>query len=222
MNPTQEVNLRKDIVEIARRLYQAGWIRGADGNVSVRLSGDEILITPTRAAKGFLNSEDLVVIDLEGGLLRGDLEPSLEARFHLATYQQREDVLAVVHAHPPTTIAFTVAGRDIPRGVLPEMELLFPGGVPVIPYETPATQDLADEIAPVIREHDVIVMAHHGTITVGADVFDAWMKIEHLEACMEVFFLAECLGGARKLPQAKIDELGEIRKRVLAAKTLRR
>ncbi len=218
----QERKLREDIVEIARRLYQAGYIRGADGNISVRLSGEEILMTPTRAAKGFIDAEDLVVVDLAGKLLRGNLEPSLEARFHLAAYREREDIAAVVHAHPPMTIAFTVAGEGIPTGVLPEMEILFPGGIPIMPYETPATQDLADQIRPVIHDHDAIVMAHHGTITVGADVFDAWMKVEHLEACMQILFLAECLGGARQLPAEKIAELDAIRKRVLAAKTLRR
>jgi L-fuculose-phosphate aldolase len=218
----QESRLREDIVEIARRLYQAGYIRGADGNISIRLSSEEILITPTRAAKGFMDAEDLVVVNLEGRLLRGDLEPSLEARFHLAAYREREEIAAVVHAHPPMTIAFTVAGKEIPSGILPEMEILFPGGISVVPYETPATQDLADQIRPVIREHDAIVMAHHGTITVGTDVFDAWMKVEHLEACMQILFLAECLGGAQQLPADKIAELDAIRKRVLAARTLRR
>ena len=217
-----EWKLRKDIVEIARRMYQAGWMHGSDGNLSIRLSEDEILMTPTRTAKGFMEPEDLVVVDKKGELIRGDLQPSLEVLFHLAAFRVRDDITSVVHAHPPMTIAFTVAGVEIPSGVLPELEVLFPKGIPVMPYETPATQGLADQIEPILREQDLVVMSHHGTITVGKDVFDAWMKVEHLEACMEVLFLAECLGGAKKLPAEKLAELEAIRKRVLAAKTLRR
>jgi L-fuculose-phosphate aldolase len=217
-----EWKLRKDIVEIAKRLYQAGYIRGADGNLSIRLSDEKILITPSRSAKGFMRPEDMLVINLGGELLKGNLQPSAETAFHLAAYQERSDISSVIHAHPPMAVAYSVAKMDIPTGVLPELEVLFPGGVPVVPYETPGTQLLAEKIRPVIREHDIVVMAHHGTIAVGEDIFDAWMKTEHLEACMEVLFLAESLGGSHKLPQDKLVELEEIRRRVLEAKTRRR
>jgi L-fuculose-phosphate aldolase len=217
-----EWKLRKDIVEIAKRLYQAGYIRGADGNLSIRLSDEKILITPSRSAKGFMRPEDMLVINLGGELIKGNLRPSSETAFHLAAYQERSDISSVIHAHPPMAIAFTVAKMDIPTGVLPELEVLFPGGIPVVPYETPGTQALGDKIRPVIREHDITVMAHHGTIAVGEDVFDAWMKTEHLEACMEIIFLAESLGGSHKLPQDKLVELEEIRRRVLEVKTRRR
>jgi L-fuculose-phosphate aldolase len=217
-----EWKLRKDIVEIAKRLYQAGYIRGADGNLSIRLSDEKILITPSRSAKGFMRPEDMLVINLGGELIKGNLRPSSETAFHLAAYQERSDISSVIHAHPPMAIAFTVAKMDIPTGVLPELEVLFPGGIPVVPYETPGTQALGEKIRPVIREHDITVMAHHGTIAVGEDVFDAWMKTEHLEACMEIIFLAESLGGSHKLPQDKLVELEEIRRRVLEVKTRRR
>jgi L-fuculose-phosphate aldolase len=213
---------RKDIVEIAKRLYQTGYIRGSDGNLSIRLSDEKILITPSRAAKGFMQLEDMVVVNLEGQLLKGNLRPSAETAFHLTAYKERPDISSVIHAHPPMAVAFTVAKMDIPLGVLPELEVLFPGGVPVVPYETPGTQALAEKISPVIREHDIAVLAHHGTIAVGEDVFDAWMKTEHLEACMEILFLAESLGGSHKLPEEKLVELEEIRRRVLEAKTRRR
>jgi L-fuculose-phosphate aldolase len=217
-----EWKLRKDIVEIARRLYQAGYIRGADGNLSIRLSDEKILITPSRSAKGFMRPEDMLVINLGGELLKGNLRPSAETAFHIAAYRERPDISSVIHAHPPMAVAFTVAKMDIPTGALPELEVLFPGGIPVVPYETPGTQALAEKIRPVIREHDIAVMAHHGTIAVGEDVFNAWMKTEHLEACMEILFLAESLGGSHKLPQDKLVELEEIRRRVLEAKTRRR
>lgn len=216
-----EARLRSDIVEVGRRLYQAGLVRGADGNFSAALDQEEILITPSRAAKGFLHPDDLVVIDRQGQVKRGSCSPSLETAFHLAAYAEK-DVGAVVHAHPPRTIAFTVAGIDLPTGILPEYEILFPRGVPVVGYETPATGRLAEKLRPYLREFDVIVLDHHGILATGLDVYDAWMKVEHLEACMEILMFAEALGGALPLPNEKLRELEDIRRQVLAARTVRR
>jgi L-fuculose-phosphate aldolase len=206
-------------VEVGRRLYQAGLVRGADGNFSAVLSQDEILITPSRAAKGFLQPEDLLVIDRQGRVKRGSQIPSLETAFHLAAYQERDDIGAVVHAHPPRTIAFTVAGKQIPSMVLPEFEILFPNGVPVIEYETPATDRLAEKLRPFLRDHDLVVLDHHGILSIGLDVYDSWMKVEHIEACMEILLLAESVGGIQPLPDNKLQELEEIRRKVLAART---
>jgi L-fuculose-phosphate aldolase len=219
---SNEAKLRSDIVEVGRRLYQAGLVRGADGNFSAALDREEILITPSRAAKGFLHPDDLVVIDRQGRLKRGSCSPSLETAFHLAAYGERADTGAVIHAHPPRTIAFTVAGRELPTGILPELEILFPHGVPVIGYETPATERLADKLRPYLVEFEVLILDHHGILAAGVDVFDAWMKVEHVEACLEILMYAEALGGARQLPDEKLGELSEIRRKVLAVRTVRR
>jgi len=136
-----EHELRQELIEITNRLSSRGLIRAAGGNLSVRLNAEEILITPTRLAKGYLREEDIVVIDRQGHLLRGENTPSTDTAFHLAAYAARPDAEAVVHAHPLITTAFTVAGREIPTGILPEFEIFFPDGVPVIPYETPISRD---------------------------------------------------------------------------------
>lgn len=205
-----ETQLRQELIEITNRLSSRGLIRAAGGNLSVRLNDDEILITPTRLAKGFLREEDIMVVDHKGHLLRGDRPPSMDTAFHIAAYEARPDAEAVIHAHPLITTAFTVAGKEIPSGILPEFEIFFPNGVPTVPYETPATRDLAETCRPYLKDFDLIVLAHHGTLSLGHSLTMAWMATEHLETCMEVLFYAECLGGAHPLPGDKVNLLREI------------
>jgi len=209
-----ETELRQELIEITNRLSSRGLIRASGGNLSVKLSENEILITPTRLAKGYLREEDIVVVDMQGHLLRGSLPPSMDTTFHLAAYETRPDAEAVVHAHPLITTAFTVAGKSIPSGILPEFEIFFPRGVPTVPYETPASRDLAEICRPFIAEFDIIVLTHHGTLSVGHSLTMAWMITEHLETCMEVLFYAECLGGANPLPEEEVNILREIPRRV--------
>ena len=210
---TLERELRQEMIEITNRLSSRGLIRAAGGNISVRMNETEFLITPTRLAKGYLQEEDIVVVDKQGHILRGNIPPSMDTRFHLAAYETRPDAEAVVHAHPLITTAFTVAGKTIPTGILPEFEIFFPKGVPTVPYETPASQDIIDLCRPYIAQNDIIVMSHHGTLSVGHSLTMAWMITEHLETCMEVLFYAECLGGANPLPVEKVNVLREIHRR---------
>ena len=162
-----EIELRQEMIEITNRLSSRGLIRAAGGNLSVRLNEEEFLITPTHLAKGFLREEDIVVIDLQGHLVRGENAPSTDVAFHLAAYAARPDAEAVVHAHPLITTAFTVAGREIPTGILPEFEIFFPDGVPVVPYNTPYSRDLAEVCQPYLKLYDTIVLGHHGTLSLG-------------------------------------------------------
>lgn len=205
-----ETELRQEMIEITNRLSSRGLIRAGGGNLSVRLNEDEILITPTRLAKGFLREDDIVVVNGKGIIVRGDRPPSTDTAFHIAAYKTRPDAEAVVHAHPLITTAFTVAGKEIPGGILPEFEIFFPRGVPTVPYETPATRDLAETCRPYLKEFDLVVLAHHGTLSLGHSLTMAWMATEHLETCMEVLFYAECLGGANPLPESKVNLLREI------------
>jgi L-fuculose-phosphate aldolase len=212
MDPLEH-ELRQELIEITNRLSSRGLIRAGGGNLSVRLDDETFLITPTRLAKGYLRESDIVVIDRDGHLVRGDSPPTLDTAFHLAAYQARPDADAVVHAHPLITTAFTVAGKPIPDGVLPEFEIFFPRGVPVMPYETPASKDLTEACQPLLQDHDLIVMAHHGTLSLGRSLTLAWMATEHLETCMEILFYAECLGGAQPMPEGKVSLLREMHKR---------
>jgi L-fuculose-phosphate aldolase len=205
-----EHELRQELIEITNRLSSRGLIRAAGGNLSVRLNEEEILITPTRLAKGYLREEDIVVIDKQGHLLRGDRAPSSDTAFHLTAYTARPDAEAVVHATPLITTAFTVAGRGIPTGVLPEFEIFFPDGVPEVPYETPFSRDLAEVCRPYLKMYDIIVIGHHGTLSLGHSLTMAWLATEHLETCMEMLFYAECLGGAQPLPEETVKLMREL------------
>jgi L-fuculose-phosphate aldolase len=212
-----ELKLRKDLCEVSRRLYVAGFMVGSDGNVSTILRENEILITPSRLCKGFMEPEQMVIIDRQGRQLSGDLPPTSETAMHLAAYEERPDICSVVHCHPPMLVAFTVAGMSLPNSILPEIEVIFGGSLPLAPYATPGGVDIANSMRPLIRDRstNVVLLDHHGILGVGNDVFQAAMKIEHAEAAAKVIYYARQLGGERPLPPDSMEQLREIRKRIV-------
>ncbi len=209
-----ERQLRRDLCEVGRRLYQSGLAVGSDGNLSALLNDEEILITPSRVCKGFMEPDDIIKIDRRGNKLSGLLPPSLETAMHLAAYEERADICAAVHAHPPVSVAFTVAGVAMPQCVLPEVEVLFGGEIPVAEYATPGGPALADSIRSHIRKKDVVVLAHHGMFAVGHDIYQAFMKMEHAEATAKVIFYARQLGGVKKLSEASLEGLRALRQKL--------
>lgn len=190
----QEKFAREHICEIGRRLYLAGLVRGSDGNFSIRLAPDNILITPAGISKGYLEPADLVVIDKQGNVLSGNKQPSSEYRLHLVAYEVRDDVDAVVHSHPPRAMAFSIAGLEFPQRVLPEIEIFFPNGVPTAAYQQPGTAKLAKTMRAYYRDYDLVIMSHHGVVSIGDDIYSAWQLTEHLEACAQTLFYAKGLG----------------------------
>jgi L-fuculose-phosphate aldolase len=212
-----ELKLRKDLCEVSRRLYMAGFMVGSDGNVSTILSDNEILITPSRLCKGFMEPEQMVKIDRQGRQLSGDLPPTSETAMHLAAYEERPDICSVVHCHPPILVAFTVAGMSLPESILPEIEVIFGGPLPLAPYATPGGSDIANSLRPLIRDRSTsaVLLDHHGILGVGNDVYQASMKIEHAEAAAKVIFYARQLGGERPLPPNSMEKLREVRKRIV-------
>ncbi len=212
----KEWKLRKDICEISRRLYLTGFMAGSDGNVSTILSENEILITPSRLCKGFMEPDQMVKVDRQGRQLSGDLPPTSETTMHLAVYEERPDICSVVHCHPPLLVAFTVAGMNLPSGILPEVETIFGGSFPLAPYATPGGSDFANSIRPLIRDRStcVVLLDHHGIIGVGNDVYQASMKVEHAEAAARVIFYARLLGGEKPLPPNSLEKLRDVHKRI--------
>ncbi len=212
-----EQKLREDICEVARRLYNAGFMAGSDGNLSAILSDDEILITPSRLGKGFLKPTDIVKIDKQGNQLAGDLPVTTEKAVHLAAYEERPDICAVAHCHPPILVAFSVAGLDLPQSILPEIEITFGGSVPVAHYATPGGKELADSIRPYIRErsNNVVLMDHHGLVAVGQDIYQAGIRTEHAEAAAKVIFYARLLGGEKPLTRENVKELQQAHEKVV-------
>lgn len=210
-----ESNLRGDLCEVARRLYNAGFMSGSSGNLSTILSHNEILVTPSRLCKGFLKPSQIVKIDRQGKQLAGDYPPTVEVAMHLAAYEERPDVCSVAHCHPPMLVAFTVAGLDLPTSILPEIELMFGGALPLAPYATPGSLELADSIRKSIRnrENSAVLLDHHGILAVGQDIYQAAIEIEHAEAAAKIIFYARQLGHEKPLSEEDLAKLRETRKR---------
>lgn len=205
-----EWNLRRELCDIARLVYDKGLVAGTDGNVSVRITGDRLLISPSGSCLGMLEPGDLVLIDFSGRVITGRGKPSSERWMHISAYSERPDVAAVIHAHPPATVAFTVVGVEMDPCALPEVILAF-GRVPVTAYATPATTEGATVVRDLIKRHDALVLDRHGSITVGKDLREAFFKLEKLEHGAHTMLLAHQLGQARRLPPEEIAKLGALR-----------
>jgi len=212
MSSVNEYRLREEIVAIGKRMWDKGFIAAADGNISVRLSSDRLLITPSGLGKGFLSPEQILRIDLNGKVssasqpaTRG-LKPSSETMMHLEAYRQRPDAQAVIHAHPPLSIALTVAGLPIDPDVLPEV-IYSVGVIPTAPYVTPGTPDGQNAIRELVKKHDAILLDHHGTLTVGANLMEAYMRLERVEHSAAILLAARQVGELKRLSP---EEFGKI------------
>jgi len=202
--------LRREMCEVGRRVHARGLVGGTDGNLSVRVGGDRVLISPSGTCIGMLEPGDFVMIDMAGRALQGTRKPSSERWMHLSAYAERPDIMAALHAHPPITVAFTVAGVAMPQCALPEVILSF-GQVPVTAYATPATPEGAVIVRDLIKRHDVLVLDRHGSLTVGSSPLDALFKLEKLEHGMQVLLAAHQLGGVRNLSADEIAKLADLR-----------
>ncbi|MBV6521416.1 MAG: 3-oxo-tetronate 4-phosphate decarboxylase [Gemmatimonadaceae bacterium] len=205
---------RREIVKVCRRLYERGLIAGPDGNVSVRIAQDRILVTPSGMSKVEVTTDDLVELTMDGRQRRGARQASSEIAMHLRIYERRADVRAVVHAHPPTATGFAVAGESFTTCVLPEM-IFQVGWVPLVPYATPGTPDLADRFEPFVAGHDAFLMANHGATTVGANLLLAHQRMESLEQSARILLTARLLGRVNTLNGADIRALVEARERAM-------
>lgn len=184
---------RAAIVQVCRRLYHAGLIAGQDGNVSVRLGGDRVLVTPAGFSKVDVEPADLVLLGLYGGASKGRQRPSSEVAVHLEIYRSRPDVHAVVHAHPPSATGFAVAGETLPSGVLPELDLGV-GPVALVPFERPGTEALARRFRPYLAGYAAWLMANHGVVTAGPSLTVAHQRMESVEHAARILIAARALG----------------------------
>jgi L-fuculose-phosphate aldolase len=211
--------LREELVEVGRRVYNRGYAAANDGNMSARLDDGNVLITPTRTSKGFMSTDDLIIIDMEGNLVKGSKNPSSESDFHIKIYRDRPDVLSVCHAHPPYATGFAVAGIPLDKMVLPEVIIRL-GIVPIVEYGTPGHSDLYDQISKHLKEHDAFLLANHGALTVGYSVMDAYDKLETLEQAAMIQFVAHQLGRVNTLGREQVDRLIPLREKFGARKDL--
>jgi L-fuculose-phosphate aldolase len=205
-----EQQLRRDMVAVCHRMDSRGLVAGTDGNVSVRVSRNRLIATPTGMSKGLVQADDLVVCDLRGQQIEGKRRLTTEIRIHLAAYQERDDVCAVVHAHPPYATAFAVARRQLDERLMPEAYIAV-GKVALAPYGTPSTGELEAGIRPACREHDAILLANHGAMALGRDVWSAAFRMEALEQLARISTITRVLGSAASLTPDEIARLEAIR-----------
>lgn len=208
-----ERDLRELICRVGRLMYRHGYVDGTGGNISARLGADRILVSPSGLATGFLEPDQLIIVNLAGERVdepndaNAALRPTSESAMHLECYRQRDDVMAVVHAHPPTAVALTLAGFDFQQCLIPEMVVLL-GLVPTAPYSTPSSAENRDAITNLIRQHDVIMLSNHGSLTVANTLWDAYLMLESLEHNAGIIHRALQVSGELKTIPA--DQLGKL------------
>lgn len=209
---------REELVRFGRMLYDKGYIGSVEGNLSVRLAPDRILITPSGLNKGFMRPEQMVIVDPDGRSVggyaaRGGLRPTSELPMHLEAYRQRDDISAVIHAHPPQAVTLTIAGIPIADCLIPEVIVLL-GTIPTTPYATPSSDENARAIRSVIPYHDAVMLERHGSLTVGRDLWEAFNRLETIERSAAIGLALAQLGVHNPLPPAEIDKLLAQRQRL--------
>ena len=210
MTSQPEERIRADIIEVGRRLHERGYVASNDGNISVRLDDDRVLTTPTGVSKGFMTPDMMVTTDLQGVQLTGDRKASSELLMHLAVYEHRPDIKAVVHAHPPVATGFAVAGIPLDRAVLAEV-IVHLGSVPIADYGTPTTSELADAVRKYLSAHDGLLLANHGALTMAPELFDAYYRMETIEHFARISIVARLLGRERVLSREEVTRLEKLR-----------
>lgn len=202
--------IKQEMCEIGRRLYNRGFAAANDGNITYRISDNEVLCTPTLICKGFMTPEDICSVDMEGNQLSGKRKRTSEVLLHLTIMKERPDVKAAVHCHPPHATAFAVAREPIPQCVLPEVEV-FLGEVPLARYETPGGQKFADTVLPYAKKANVIILTNHGTVSFGETLERAYWWTEILDAYCRILILARSLGNVSYLSEPQARELLELK-----------
>ena len=204
--------LRKAVCRIAALSYQRGFTSGSEGNVSAKLSDGSLLITPSSLMKGFLEPHHIAHVDMQGQVLDDGPKPSTEVGIHFVAYEERPDVRAVCHAHPPHAVALTIAGIDLQMPIIPEAVVSI-GGIPTAPFGIPGTPDLAETIREIVRCSDTMVMKNHGSVTLGSNLIDAYKKLDMLEHTAHILWLAHMArGGLEPLPPEDVKRLLDTRR----------
>ena len=201
--------ISNQVVDICHRLYAQGMVTATDGNVSVRLASGDILATRSGINKGMVTEQDLVEVTSRGHHISGRGKPSTEMAMHLFIYEQRPDIMAVVHAHPIYATGFATARKSLESCMFPEV-IVGLGAVPLAEYATPSTGEVAASLAPFVRNADAILLANHGAVTYGADLYEAYFKMEKVEHAAHITFVATMLGGPHALTEEEVSRLSSV------------
>ncbi len=208
----REIDAKYAICEIGRRIWTKNYVASNDGNLSCRLGKDRILATPTMISKGFMTPDDLVIVNLKGEQIAGVKKVTSEIKMHLHIYKNRNDIDAIVHAHPPHATAFAITKKQLPKCVLPEVEI-FLGQIPIASYATPGTEEFAKSVDPYINQHFAFLLTNHGAVTLGKDPFDAYYKMETLDQYCMILILAKQLGELNKLDYNSMQDIFKLKEK---------
>ena len=206
--------VREKIIKTATMLHHKNMLAACDGNISYRYDDNTILITPSGKPKFLLVEDDIAVVDIDGNAVKGN--PSSEMLMHLEVYNMRADVRAVIHAHPPTAVAYSIAhpaAEEIPGKSFSEL-ILAVGKLPIVPFQMPGSMEMGTALHPFIKHHKVMVLARHGALSFGENLIEAYNGMERLEHSCEILLKAESFGAVTELDEQTIDELHAIRKKI--------
>jgi L-fuculose-phosphate aldolase len=208
-----EHEIKKEICEIGRRIYNRNMVAANDGNISVKLNDKEFLCTPTGVSKGFMTPEYICKVDAKGNVIHanGNFKPSSEIKMHMRVYEKREDVRSVVHAHPTFATSFAIAGIPLTAPIMPEA-IISLGCVPIAEYGTPSTMEIPDNVEKYLQYYDAVLLENHGALTWGIDLLGAYHKMESVEFYAELLYKSTVLGGPKEFNQQQIEKLYEIRR----------
>jgi L-fuculose-phosphate aldolase len=205
--------IKEEICDIGRRLYNRGFAAANDGNISCRIDDNRIVCTPTGISKGFMKPDDLCIVNLEANQIAGHRKMTSEIRQHITIMKHRSDVKAVVHCHPPHATAFSMVREAIPQCLMPEAEINL-GDVPIAKYTIPGGQDFADAILPFVDKSDIIIQANHGTVSYGPTVEKAYFLVETLDAYCKIVLLARTLGKVQYFTEDEAKNLLDLKKKM--------
>ncbi len=208
-----EFEIKKQICEIGKRIYDKGMVASNDGNISVKISDNEFLCTPTGVSKGFMTPEYICKVDKDGKVLQanGNFKPSSEIKMHMRVYKERPDVNAVVHAHPLYATGFAIAGIPLTQPIMPEAVIAL-GCVPIAEYGTPSTEEIPDAVSKYLQSFDAVLLENHGALSYSDSLLNAYHKMESVEFYARLLYISTQLGGPKELSEAQVQRLYEIRR----------
>ena len=208
-----EYEIKKQICEIGKRIYDRGMVASNDGNISVKITDNEFLCTPTGVSKGFMTPEYICKVDAQGRVLQanGNFKPSSEIKMHMRVYKERPDVKSVVHAHPLYATSFAIAGIPLTQPLMPEA-LIALGCVPIAAYGTPSTDEIPEAVSKYLQYYDAVLLENHGALAYSDSLLAAYHKMESVEFYAQLLYLSKHLGGPKELSDSQVQRLYEIRR----------
>ena len=213
MAMVNEFEIKKQICEIGKRIYDRGMVAANDGNISVKISENEFLCTPTGVSKGFMTPEYICKVDRDGKVIQANpgFKPSSEIKMHMRVYKERPDVNAVVHAHPMYATGFAIAGIPLTQPIMPEAVIAL-GCVPIAKYGTPSTEEIPDAVSEHLQYFDAVLLENHGALSYSDSLLNAYHKMESVEFYAKLLYISNQLGGPKELSEAQVQRLYEIRR----------